>query len=165
MAAAPSHGSPPTTGCPNARPGTHRSTWWVTPGTSWTSCTSGARRTRCRMSSSASSSRTYLPPWWTSSPARESGPGGGQGRMGRTVTPGTARRDLPALRRSFQADGFCVAPPVLPAALLDDAVAGDRKSTRLNSSHITISYAVFCLKKKKKNHHTFHSQKKKKKQK
>src|SRR5437773_9229586 len=27
----------------------------------------------------------------------------------------------------------------------------DRKSTRLNSSHITISYAVFCL--KKKNHH------------
>src|SRR5437667_9245260 len=27
--------------------------------------------------------------------------------------------------------------------------AGDRKSTRLNSSHITTSYAVFCLKKKK----------------
>src|SRR6266540_6203737 len=30
----------------------------------------------------------------------------------------------------------------------------DRKSTRLNSSHITISYAVFCLKKKKKNTQT-----------
>src|SRR5256884_207500 len=29
----------------------------------------------------------------------------------------------------------------------------DRKSTRLNSSHGYISYAVFCLKKKKKNHH------------
>src|SRR5690606_38214605 len=28
--------------------------------------------------------------------------------------------------------------------------AGDRKSTRLNSSHVKISYAVFCLKKKKK---------------
>src|SRR5690554_7284376 len=28
--------------------------------------------------------------------------------------------------------------------------AGDRKSTRLNSSHVRISYAVFCLKKKKK---------------
>src|SRR5207253_10838627 len=28
---------------------------------------------------------------------------------------------------------------------------GDRKSTRLNSSHVAISYAVFCLKKKKKN--------------
>src|SRR5437773_7601659 len=31
----------------------------------------------------------------------------------------------------------------------DPSPAGDRKSTRLNSSHITISYAVFCLKKKK----------------
>src|SRR2546430_13546396 len=29
---------------------------------------------------------------------------------------------------------------------------GDRKSTRLNSSHSQISYAVFCLKKKKKSH-------------
>src|SRR5256885_5378221 len=29
----------------------------------------------------------------------------------------------------------------------------DRKSTRLNSSHLVISYAVFCLKKKKDNHH------------
>src|SRR5690242_21396557 len=28
----------------------------------------------------------------------------------------------------------------------------DRKSTRLNSSHMSISYAVFCLKKKKENH-------------
>src|SRR3989442_5561171 len=28
-------------------------------------------------------------------------------------------------------------------------VEGDRKSTRLNSSHVRISYAVFCLKKKK----------------
>src|SRR2546426_2735152 len=28
----------------------------------------------------------------------------------------------------------------------------DRKSTRLNSSHLVISYAVFCLKKKKKKH-------------
>src|SRR2546426_5148343 len=30
------------------------------------------------------------------------------------------------------------------------ATRGDRKSTRLNSSHLVISYAVFCLKKKKK---------------
>src|SRR5204862_7777912 len=30
------------------------------------------------------------------------------------------------------------------------ALARDRKSTRLNSSHVEISYAVFCLKKKKK---------------
>src|SRR5699024_11976010 len=30
-------------------------------------------------------------------------------------------------------------------------VTGDRKSTRLNSSHVSISYAVFCSKKKKMN--------------
>src|SRR5438477_7095535 len=32
----------------------------------------------------------------------------------------------------------------------DGVPYGDRKSTRLNSSHMSISYAVFCLKKKKK---------------
>src|SRR5256885_2825651 len=38
---------------------------------------------------------------------------------------------------------------------LPDYSAQDRKSTRLNSSHLVISYAVFCLKKKKKsNTHT-----------
>src|SRR6266540_6602367 len=41
--------------------------------------------------------------------------------------------------------------------------AGDRKSTRLNSSHITISYAVFCLKKKKKKKKIKKKTKKKKK--
>src|SRR2546427_4238552 len=46
-------------------------------------------------------------------------------------------------------------PPWLPgkaSSLLEQAVydEGDRKSTRLNSSHSQISYAVFCLKKKKK---------------
>src|SRR3712207_7402032 len=34
----------------------------------------------------------------------------------------------------------------------------DRKSTRLNSSHANISYAVFCLKKKKKSTQTFSTQ-------
>src|SRR2546430_8120619 len=34
-----------------------------------------------------------------------------------------------------------------------DASLRDRKSTRLNSSHSQISYAVFCLKKKKNNEH------------
>src|SRR3712207_7712122 len=33
----------------------------------------------------------------------------------------------------------------------------DRKSTRLNSSHANISYAVFCLKKKKTTHITYHT--------
>src|SRR2546422_1728186 len=44
---------------------------------------------------------------------------------------------------------------ILPATTKEPAAsktgaAGDRKSTRLNSSHGYISYAVFCLKKKKK---------------
>src|SRR3712207_9025061 len=47
----------------------------------------------------------------------------------------------------------------LPATTYSDTAsdASDRKSTRLNSSHANISYAVFCLKKKKTNqllHHT-----------
>src|SRR5690349_23852386 len=37
------------------------------------------------------------------------------------------------------------------------AEAGDRKSTRLNSSHVEISYAVFCLKKKRQCHRPFSS--------
>src|SRR5207249_7187242 len=50
----------------------------------------------------------------------------------------------------------------LPCLAMADGVAPphpDRKSTRLNSSHVSISYAVFCLKKKKKtyreNIHTY----------
>src|SRR3989442_11798518 len=45
---------------------------------------------------------------------------------------------------------------LLPTLVLADGGGGggggggDRKSTRLNSSHVRISYAVFCLKKKKK---------------
>src|SRR5207249_8286795 len=42
----------------------------------------------------------------------------------------------------MEADRVQVPPPPPPAL--------DRKSTRLNSSHVSISYAVFCLKKKKK---------------
>src|SRR5689334_24271573 len=43
---------------------------------------------------------------------------------------------------------------VARANIIDAARMGlrDRKSTRLNSSHSSISYAVFCLKKKKKKH-------------
>src|SRR2546422_5589036 len=44
---------------------------------------------------------------------------------------------------------------LLPSAycLLQVSIQPDRKSTRLNSSHGYISYAVFCLKKKKKKYH------------
>src|SRR5207249_11299640 len=38
-----------------------------------------------------------------------------------------------------------------PQAALHQDESQDRKSTRLNSSHVSISYAVFCLKKKTKN--------------
>src|SRR5437667_6177601 len=55
------------------------------------------------------------------------------------------------------------ATPVVRKALLSGEIDlyveytgnADRKSTRLNSSHITISYAVFCLKKKKKKKNTY----------
>src|SRR5688572_31514431 len=39
----------------------------------------------------------------------------------------------------------------MPISTAPINAVGDRKSTRLNSSHSQISYAVFCLKKKKKN--------------
>src|SRR5207253_9231654 len=42
-----------------------------------------------------------------------------------------------------------IQPGVELAGSSDLAAGGDRKSTRLNSSHVAISYAVFCLKKKK----------------
>src|SRR5215467_15053416 len=44
-----------------------------------------------------------------------------------------------------------------------DLAAADRKSTRLNSSHLVISYAVFCLKNKKTTIFMSRTQKKKKK--
>src|SRR5688572_33289684 len=50
------------------------------------------------------------------------------------------------------ADGYCLddnCRALLVMALVEDS-GTDRKSTRLNSSHSQISYAVFCLKKKKK---------------
>src|SRR2546427_3257593 len=46
-----------------------------------------------------------------------------------------------------------VAAHAAAGARVIDLGAADRKSTRLNSSHSQISYAVFCLKKKKKNKH------------
>src|SRR5438477_8105887 len=48
-------------------------------------------------------------------------------------------------RREGRVAGVCCAPCRVPAAR-------DRKSTRLNSSHMSISYAVFCLKKKTNTH-------------
>src|SRR5690348_18031384 len=51
---------------------------------------------------------------------------------------------LPAARRAAAGNGH------IHTLHVEAAEASDRKSTRLNSSHPSISYAVFCLKKKKK---------------
>src|SRR5699024_9891868 len=59
------------------------------------------------------------------------------------VEPGAAIRDDPC-RIQQLAGGVCLAPVMI------EEHARDRKSTRLNSSHVSISYAVFCLKKKNK---------------
>src|SRR5436309_12213785 len=47
---------------------------------------------------------------------------------------------------------FAVIPKIRSAHLRFHRLYLDRKSTRLNSSHVKISYAVFCLKKKKNFH-------------
>src|SRR5258705_3244138 len=63
-------------------------------------------------------------------------------------------RDSPARRRRLLAPdhGARAGGPALSGKEAGLAApARDRKSTRLNSSHLGISYAVFCLKKKKKN--------------
>src|SRR5437773_3774287 len=49
-------------------------------------------------------------------------------------------------RAVVDSDGVCAREQSLGLPALAESL--DRKSTRLNSSHITISYAVFCLKKK-----------------
>src|SRR5690242_20845820 len=65
-----------------------------------------------------------------------------------------ARRPEPG-RPAPLLDRRVVARRAAPAAARDRSggrTKADRKSTRLNSSHMSISYAVFCLKKKKKKH-------------
>src|SRR2546430_9132442 len=68
-----------------------------------------------------------------------------------TVASGGSPRGVPHASEP----GLPDRPPIFrkPAPIGDDRVSGrrverDRKSTRLNSSHSQISYAVFCLKKK-----------------
>src|SRR5699024_11348850 len=48
-------------------------------------------------------------------------------------------------------EGYGTVPPEQLRSELREALR-DRKSTRLNSSHVSISYAVFCLKKKTRTH-------------
>src|SRR5690554_3968973 len=88
-----------------------------------------------------------------------------------TITPEAMKRGLEALTShlitisEYQVESiFCFATSAIRSATngaefvkkvkqelgLTIRVIPDRKSTRLNSSHVRISYAVFCLKKKKK---------------
>src|SRR3712207_8761017 len=80
-----------------------------------------------------------LPIWRRAAAApRRSPPGPGRGCGGRRRTAGWGSR------RAASPGGTAAAATGSPT---------DRKSTRLNSSHANISYAVFCLKKKKKIEH------------
>src|SRR6266498_2093808 len=65
----------------------------------------------------------------------------GSGPGGRVI-----KRDL---------EGASATAPVAPASAVPRTADRDRKSTRLNSSHVRISYAVFCLKKKKNTKQTY----------
>src|SRR2546421_6769831 len=56
----------------------------------------------------------------------------------------------------FRKIGVDLAPGVDAKNTTPEDISRDRKSTRLNSSHDQISYAVFCLK-KKKTHHGYHT--------
>src|SRR2546430_7990921 len=79
-----------------------------------------------------------------------------------TLFRSTARekqRNYPLAVKAYElaADRYHDRPKVAAEALYRAGLAykkQDRKSTRLNSSHSQISYAVFCLKKKKKNRNT-----------
>src|SRR5690349_23883319 len=68
----------------------------------------------------------------------------------RILEPSAGRSDIALVGEAFQlieqhyVDKSAVKPQEMAYA--------DRKSTRLNSSHVEISYAVFCLKKKKNKH-------------
>src|SRR5690348_18097457 len=71
-------------------------------------------------------------------------------------------RDGCSAARRRATGGRDVAPERCPGRYLDrHRLAGDdgedRKSTRLNSSHPSISYAVFCLKKKKKKNRKYNN--------
>src|SRR2546426_5144083 len=66
----------------------------------------------------------------------------------RSSFPG--RRGVPRRPRARERQGAHTRASAAAAARRRPSRNADRKSTRLNSSHLVISYAVFCLKKKKK---------------
>src|SRR3712207_8707543 len=73
-------------------------------------------------------------------------------RVGLLPDHGVQDPEPQVLERDAYAEDVMVGAdhPERPAGFQHALAGGDRKSTRLNSSHANISYAVFCLKKKKK---------------
>src|SRR3989442_15748178 len=69
----------------------------------------------------------------------------GRGGTGRPAAPPATRRQREGSSSVSSRRGCRSSPRPRPMR----SPRGDRKSTRLNSSHVRISYAVFCLKKKK----------------
>src|SRR5260221_6485628 len=99
----------------------------------------------------------------TAAPAASTGGGGSSAAAGACTVgvswnnfqqPRWAAHDKPNIQKTVEAGGGTYidadANLVAEQQLTDiDTLISDRKSTRLNSSHTVISYAVFCLKKKK----------------
>src|SRR5215813_14618429 len=101
----------------------------------------------------------YVPSQYVPSAPRSSpgfaGPAGTGAKIAHAAAPRTPVSAVPQVS---------ALPPVsATSGSLPAAPAQDRKSTRLNSSHVRISYAVFCLKKKKNKYQTHHINKKLKK--
>src|SRR6266498_5058684 len=128
--------------------------WTSRTGNSWTiEC--GLRRDRVRKARSGRTTRSNSTAGETFQTA-SAHILHGQGRHGQTGDRPIPNKACPSSAQL---------PPVPPAILDALAIRGrrDRKSTRLNSSHVRISYAVFCLKKKKNTTELLFPQNKKKK--
>src|SRR5690606_41390474 len=98
-------------------------------------CYIGNHLSTCQMIRRAQ--RSSLSPYTTLFRSQGGGGGGAPARPGELLRGGAPPG--PGVGRADPADG----------ALGPLQGQGDRKSTRLNSSHVKISYAVFCLKKNK----------------
>src|SRR5690554_7264665 len=70
------------------------------------------------------------------------------GEQGRVVAAQQVPCDAPIDQPNTELERAAPVGPAAWRALSDPGFDVDRKSTRLNSSHVRISYAVFCLKKK-----------------
>src|SRR5439155_9400569 len=81
-------------------------------------------------------------------PARARATAGTPHCSGRARKAGVIAQSPSGARRCWQLPFRNKVQPICPMAAHCQKF-GDRKSTRLNSSHVAISYAVFCLKKKK----------------